>query len=403
MLSGLRVLDFSRYIAGPYCASVLGDLGAEVIRIEPVEGGEDRKLIPVTEDGEGALFLQMNRNKKSLAIDSGSEAGRQVIERLVATADVAVTNMPAAGLKRHGLDYETLQKLKQNIIVTNLSAFGTTGPLGPRTGFDAVAQGISGAAYLGGSPGKPSRAASSYVDYGTGLAGAMGTLAALIHRMQTGEGQNVQASLMATAMTFINAAHIEAAANGSDRDPYGNRSPFSGPSDFFPTLDGAIAVQVVGNTMFRRWTKLIKRPDLLSDARFASDTARGRNGLALSRIMRGWTRTRRTAEAIATLERAGIPAGQVYSPRQAIEDPFIARSGVFTGVTRDGAGATLPIANLLVGLQSVGSSIRSAAPYAGEHSVEVLEMLGYGASDIDDLSRGGIIGTYSAHATERAG
>ncbi|MGO4836802.1 CaiB/BaiF CoA transferase family protein, partial [Rhizobiaceae sp. 2RAB30] len=247
MLRGIRVLDFSRYIAGPYCASILADLGADVIRIEPVGGGEDRLLVPVTDDGQGALFIQMNRNKRSLAMNTGSEELRHILDELIVTSDVVVTNMPVEALKRQRLDYERLASIRTDIIATNLSAFGHSGSLRGKTGFDAVAQAVSGAAYLGGRSGNPSRAASSYVDYGTGLAGAMGTLAAVIERLRSGKGQNVQASLLATAMTFINAAHIEAAATDLDRHPWGNRSPFSGPSDLFGTLDGAIAVQVVGN------------------------------------------------------------------------------------------------------------------------------------------------------------
>ncbi|WP_137391686.1 CaiB/BaiF CoA transferase family protein [Rhodoligotrophos defluvii] len=392
VLGDLRVLDFSRYIAGPYCASVLGDLGAEVVRIEPVGGGEDRRLIPVTDDGDGALFLQLNRNKKSLAVDAASSEGRQIVERLTCTADVVITNMPVGTLKRHGLDYETLRRLKPDIIATNLSAFGPKGPLGGRTGFDAVAQAVSGAAYLGGSPSRPSRAASSYVDYGTGLAGAVGTLAAIIHRLKTGEGQNVQASLLATAFTFINAAHIEAAVKGTDRRPYGNRSPNSAPSDFFPTLDGAIAVQVVGNPMFRRWARLMDRPELARDPRFDSDAARGQNGLALSRVMRKWTKTRTTAQAIEQLGRAGIPSGPVYSPHQAIGDPDIMESGVLGTVSQPGVGTALPIANLLVQLQSIGQSVRAPAPSAGQHTAQVLRAIGYSDEEIAHLARKGCVG-----------
>src|SRR5262245_22674002 len=159
ILGGLRVLDFSRYIAGPFCASILGDLGAEVIRVEPAAGGEDRQLVPVVEGGEGALFLQLNRNKKSLAIETRSTEGREAIERLIRTADVVVTNMPLSALKKLRLDYDTLRALKPDIIVTNLSAFGVQGALADRTGFDAVAQGVSGAAYLGGDERGPSRSA----------------------------------------------------------------------------------------------------------------------------------------------------------------------------------------------------------------------------------------------------
>lgn len=390
LLANLRVLDFSRYIAGPYCASILADLGAEVIRIEPVGGGEDRLLVPVTPEGEGAIYIQLNRNKKSLAIDMASEPGRVAIERLVASADIAITNMPVTALRRYGLDYETLRAIKADLIVTNLSAFGATGPLAAKTGFDAVAQSMSGAAFLGGSRRRPSRAASSYVDYGTGLAAALGTLAAIIHRTATGEGQNVQASLLATAMTFINAAHIEAAATGRDREPFGNRSPFSGPSDLLPTRDGSIAVQVVGNAMFRRWAKLVERADLAKDRRFRSDSERGRNGRHLSRIMRAWTAQRTTAEAIEQLEKAGIPCGPILTPQEALCDAQVAGSEIL-----EDASESLPAAKLLVQLSAVPTGSQRPAPRVGENSLEVLRSVGYADAEIMDFVKFGYVGVFS--------
>ncbi len=391
MLSDLRVLDFSRYIAGPYCASILGDLGAEVIRIEPVGGGEDRGLVPVTDQGTGALFLQTNRNKKSVAIDMTTPEGRAIIERLIATADIVVTNMPPGALKRHGLDYETLKAIRPDIIATNVSAFGTEGPLAEKTGFDAVAQGMSGAAYLSGNRIRPARSASSYVDYATGLAGAMGTLAAVIHRGRTGQGQAVRASLLATALTFINAAHIEESSRSLNRRPFGNRSPYSAPSDIFPTTDGAIVVQVVGNPMFRRWARLVGQPDLLRDRRFTTDALRGRNGAALSRIMRDWTGRLATAEALDKLAAAGIPAGPVYSPRQTLDDPGIAATGILKSLDLPDAGMAIPLANLLVQLDTLPETVRSAAPAAGQHTAEILGAAGYSPAEVADMARKGLI------------
>ena len=385
ILSDIRVLDFSRYVAGPYCASILAALGAEVIRIEPPEGGEDRKLIPLGEKADGALFLQLNRGKKSLAINSASPRGREAIERLVPTADVVITNMPVKALKKRGLDYETLQKLRGDIITTNLSAFGTKGPLRDKTGFDAVAQGVSGSAYLGGEPLYPSRAASSYVDYGTGLAAAMGTLAAVIHRMKTGEGQDVQASLLATALTFINAAHIEAAVAGRDRQPWGNRSPFSAPSDFFRTADGCIAVQVVGNLMFGRWASLIGRPELADDPRFASDSDRGHHGAELSRIMQEWTAAKTTKQALQMLEAAGVPGGPVYSPRQVAADPCIAGSAMLSPTRYEGIDVPLPLASFLVQMDCLDPGGATPVPRIGQHTEELLRSVGYSPQEVRDL------------------
>jgi crotonobetainyl-CoA:carnitine CoA-transferase CaiB-like acyl-CoA transferase len=390
LLGSVRIVDFSRYIAGPYCASILGDLGADVIRVEPVGGGEDRRLVPLDGSPDGALFLQMNRNKRSLALDARSTAGRGVIERLIGTADVVVTNMPAGALARHGLDYETICAIKPDIICINVSAYGPSGPLSERTGFDAIGQGISGAAHLAGAPGAPARTASSYVDYGTGLAGAVGVLAALLQRRETGKGQKVDASLLATALTFMNAALIEEAVLGLNRHPYGNRSPNSGPSDIFPTQDGAIAVQVVGPQMFGRWAHLVGRSDLVDDDRFATDASRGENGEVLSGIMTGWTRQRTSHEAIALLSRSGIPAGPIYSPRQTLADEQIAEAGIFERVAHPGLDRVVPLTRLVVQLQDLDDPIRRA-PRVGEHSVEILAGLGYSDGDIATLLESGCV------------
>jgi crotonobetainyl-CoA:carnitine CoA-transferase CaiB-like acyl-CoA transferase len=384
-LQSIRVADFSRYIAGPYCASILGDLGADVIRVEPVGGGEDRGLIPLGAASDGALFLQMNRNKRSLAVDVRSPEGRGIVERLIGTSDVAVTNMPERALRRQGLDYETLRAIRPDIVCINVSAYGPSGPLSERTGFDAIGQGINGSAYLAGAAGAPARSASSYVDYGTGLAGAVGVLAALMQRRETGAGQKVDASLLATALTFMNGPLIEEAVLGLGRRPYGNRSPNSGPSDIFPTRDGAIAVQVVGEQMFGRWTRLVDRADLVRDARFETDAKRGENGEHLSEIMREWTGVRSTQEAIERLSESGIPAGPVYSPRQVLDDPDIAAAQILERLAYPGLADPAPIARLAVRLQAIEHPIRQRAPLIGEHNAELLSELGYSQADVASL------------------
>lgn len=391
VLAGLRVLDFSRYIAGPYCASILCDLSAEVIRVEPIGGGEDRFLAPVTDRGEGALFIQLNRSKKSIALDFQSEEGREVIGALVRTADVVVTNMPPDTLRRSRLDYESLRKLKSDIIATNISGFGSEGPLQNRTGFDAVGQAMSGAAYLGGTHSRPSRAGSSYVDYGTGLAGALGTLAALLHRRETGKGQDVNASLFATAMTFINAAHIEAAATGVDRAPHDNRSPYTAPSDFLPTQDGAVAIQVVGNAMFARWARMAGRAELADDPRFASDARRGNAGAILSETMAEWSSRRTTAEVLARLAEARIPAGPVRSPKEAIDDAETWGSGVFACATHPDLDTAIPVSRLLVSFGEWPRATRMSFPAPGMHTRTVLRTAGYDDKRITELMACGVV------------
>jgi crotonobetainyl-CoA:carnitine CoA-transferase CaiB-like acyl-CoA transferase len=211
LLDGVRILDFGRYIAAPWCAALLGDLGAEVIRIEKRTGGEDRTLMPVTSDGDGALFLQVGRNKRGMTLDPRTEDGREIVRRLVASADVVVVNLPPSGLRSLGLDYESVRRIRPDIILTTVTAYGNGGPQSDRVGFDGVAQALSGAMHLTGPADRPMKAIVSYADFGTATLAALGTLAALMHRERTGEGQHVDGSLLATALTFSNASLIEQA------------------------------------------------------------------------------------------------------------------------------------------------------------------------------------------------
>src|SRR6478752_8428826 len=211
VLEGVRVLDFGRYIAGPYCATLLAEFGAEVIRVEKRDGSEDRFVAPVGENGEGALFLQINRNKKCITLDPMKPEGQEVMRRLVTTADVVVANLPPQTLRAMKLDYESLKAIKPDIILTTATAFGNPGPWSERVGFDGVAQVMSGAVYMTGQGDPPFRAAVPWVDFGTALHCAFGTLAALIERGKSGHGQIVETALLATALTFTNATLIEQA------------------------------------------------------------------------------------------------------------------------------------------------------------------------------------------------
>ena len=199
-LNGIRVLDFGRYIAGPYVGALLADYGADVIRIEAPGGNEDRFSVPVADDGSGGMFLQMNRGKRCLTLKPGSEAGREIVRRLVATADVVIANMPDDALVRLGLDHDTLSTINPAIILVAASAFGSEGPLAQHVGFDAVGQAMSGAAHIAGQNGAPARAQVNYVDFTTALHCAFGVMLALRDRERTGKGQRVSGSLLGTAL-----------------------------------------------------------------------------------------------------------------------------------------------------------------------------------------------------------
>lgn len=397
VLNGVRVLDFGRYIAGPYCAALLGDMGAEVIRIERRVGSEDRFVQPIVPDagagegGEGAMFLQMNRNKKGLTLDPMTETGRGIVRRLVATADVVVANLPPATLKAMGLDYESLTASKPDIILTTVSAFGHGGPYSERTGFDGVAQSMVGAAYLTGHPDEPVKSYAPWVDFGTASLSAFGTLAALMERAQSGKGQVVEGSLLSTALAYFNFHLIEQQLRQTNRVAIGNRSPYAGPADIVQTKDGWILVQVIGMPLFRRWAKLMGEDHWLTDPRFKDDLARGDNGKILSERTARWAAERTTEEALAELEKARIPAGPVYSPQQALDDPHIQAMNYLKPIKFPGLPGAAPIMETPLRLSRTPGSIRERAPLLGEHTDAILTELGYTAEEISSFRAEGVI------------
>lgn len=399
-LSSIRVIDTSQFLAGPYCGSVLADMGADVIRVEPLAGSADRGIPPLGPDSDGAFYLQANRNKRSLALDINSIVGREVFERLVASADIVITNLPFEELRRRRLDYTTLKECKQDIITSNVSAFGATSAMRDRVGFDGIGQAMNGSAYLSGSENEPRRSASSYVDYGTGLAATVGILSALLHRQITGKGQDVQTALLQTALTFTNAFVIEEAILALGRSPFGNRSPNSAPSDIYRTLDGHIMVQVIGPKMFARWATLVGRPELVKCGNLTNDCERGRNGEMLSQIMNDWTSGRSTVEAMEKLASVCIPAGPVYSPRQILEDEQIATGGYYNWVAHPGLRDLVPLAGPIAQLSGLEKSIPRTAPFLGQHSHVVLDELGYSSTEIRALERDGILYNASRLACE---
>ncbi|MEQ8328185.1 MAG: CoA transferase [Parvibaculum sp.] len=398
ILAGVRVLDFGRYIAGPYCAALLGDMGAEVIRIERREGSEDRFVQPIVpeagpgEGGEGAMFLQMNRNKRGLTLDPMTETGRKIVRRLVATADVVVANLPPATLKAMGLDYKSLAASKPDIILTTVSAFGHGGPYSERTGFDGVAQSMVGAAYLTGHPEEPVKSYAPWVDFGTASLSAFGTMAALMERAQSGKGQVVEGSLLSTALAYFNFHLIEQQLRQTNRVAIGNRSPYAGPADIVRTKDGWILVQVIGMPLFKRWARLMgEEEQWLNDPRFKDDLSRGDHGELLSERTQRWAEERTTDEALAELEKARIPAGPVYSPQQALDDRHIREMGYLKPLDFPGLPGPAPVMETPLRLSRTPASVRGRAPVLGEHTEVILGELGYSAEEIASFRTEGVI------------
>jgi len=385
VLRNIRVLDFGRFIAAPWCSAILADMGADVIRIEKRDGGEDRWVQSVGPNGAGAGFLQCNRNKRSITLDPGTPAGREIVRQLVATADVVVANMPDAVLRDWGLDYSSLKAVKPDIILASATAFGRGGPYSERVGFDGVGQVMSGAVYRTGPPDTPYRTAVPYVDYATALSLALGTMMALFHRNATGEGQEVEAALLPSALMMSNALLIDQAILKTDRERIGNKGMAIGPCDLFQLSDGWLLVQVTGQGMFKRWCRLVGEVDWFEDPRFADDELRAANGDILNAKMQDWCEDKTIAEAMAGFDAARIPASPILSPQQVLDDAHIKAMGFLHPVDYPGLPRAAPVIGTPFNLSQTPGTIRSRPPLLGEHTDAVLTELGYDAAEIASL------------------
>jgi crotonobetainyl-CoA:carnitine CoA-transferase CaiB-like acyl-CoA transferase len=302
-----------------------------------------------------------------------------------------VANLPPQTLTAMGLDHASLVAVKPDIILTTVSAYGRGGPYSNRVGFDGIGQVMSGAVYMTGEPDQPHRAQVAWVDFATALHCAFGTMAALMAREQTGEGQVVEGALLATAVTLTNALLIEQAVIKADRVPTGNRGQTAAPVDVFRTQDGFIIVQVIGQPLYERWAALMGEAHWLTDPRFKDDINRGNHGELISQRMAHWCAQRTNAEALETLGAAKIPAGEVLRPQQTLDDPHIQAMNFFQPTEFPGIPRPAPLAKVPVFLSRTAGSIRRRPPTLGEHTEEIMGELGYDADTISSLRRRGII------------
>ncbi len=392
ILSGIRVVDFGRFIAGPFCGALLADHGADVIRIDRIGGSEDRFILPLAPSGDGATFMQVNRGKRSMALDVTSPKGREIVHRLVVRSDIVIANLPQPTLKSMGLDYESISAINRRVILISADGYGRTGPDAHKLAFDGIAQALSGTMYLGGDPGEPRRAIAPYVDFGTAVSCAFGAVLALLARERTGRGQEVTSSLLLTSLTIANSILIEQAVSALDRVPQGNRGYSSAPLDLFRCSDDQwLIVMVLGQPLWRRLCKMLSAQDWVTDPRFQDDRGRGAHASLISERLQAWCATRTRQEALDAFETARIPASPILSPRESLEDAHIRASGMLRDIAFPGMPKPAPIADTPIHLSESPGAIRGRAPLLGEHTDEILKEIGYSTADVHQLRTDGTV------------
>jgi len=371
-LAGLRVVDLSRYIAGPYCAMLLGDMGAEVLKIEPPVLGERARGAEPAVGGTSLYTFVVNRNKKSVALDLRSEAGLAVLRDLLAYADVLVENFRPGTMEAMGLSWQTLHALNPRLVMTRISGFGQDGPLAGKQCFDGVAQAMSGLMELTGpADGPPTMIGSFVCDYATGLYAATGTVAALHARHATGRGQCVDVSLLESAASLLMTAIPEQRLLGRTMTRRGSRDRFVAPSNTFEAGDGRHVLIVGGaDDMFPRLVRAMGLPALLDDPRFASMAARLDNTDAIEAIVAGWMRVHDADVLVAKLEAEGLPCAKVARIDEVVASEQLRhREGI---VDIPFAGGSVPMQGVTMHLSETPLAVRSAIPAVGTHTAEVL-------------------------------
>jgi crotonobetainyl-CoA:carnitine CoA-transferase CaiB-like acyl-CoA transferase len=398
------VVELAHIMAGPVCGLMLADMGASVIKVERYPDGDDsRRFVPPAIEGESAAFMMMNRNKRGIALDLKAAAGKEVLRRLLADADVMIENYRAGTMERLGFGYEVLRKDNPGLIYCSLSGFGRTGPYAERGGFDLIAQGMSGLMSITGegSGRPPMKCGAPITDITAGILAAMGILAAYIHRLKTGEGQAVDTSLFEAGIVQTYWQSAICFATGIAPGPMGSAHPLNGPYQAFETANGWITVGAANQANWLRLIEVLEAEALGADPRFSDNARRMANLGALEAELMPFFRRRSSDEWLEKFEAAGLPAGPVLDIAQMLEDPQTLARRMVTSVDHPSIGPVKTL-GLPVKFSETPGAISRAAPLLGQHSCEVLRELGYQEGDIDDLIRQGIVGTASPMRGEKS-
>lgn len=390
-LSGIRVLDVTQVMAGPYCAMLLCDMGADVIKVEP-PGGDSTRRMAGARGADSPAFNAVNRGKRGIVVDVRNERGRQVVTRLASTADVLVENFRPGAMARAGLGYDRLRAVNGRLVYASISGYGQTGPHAARGGFDLVAQGVSGIMSVTGEPERPPvKAGIPLTDLGAGLFAVAGILAALHARHRTGAGQHVDTSLVEAGVALSVWEATEYFAGGGVPQPLGSAHRMSAPYQAFECADGYFTVGAANDRLFARLSTLLGHPEWVDDARFASDGARVANRRALADRIQAITRGEPRAHWLALLEAHGIPCGPINTYADALNDEQIAAREMVVETEHPTLGK----------LRTLGTPLKMSrtplvagrpAPLLGQHTTEVLREAGYSAAEVAGLRAADAVG-----------
>jgi crotonobetainyl-CoA:carnitine CoA-transferase CaiB-like acyl-CoA transferase len=391
-LEGLTVLDFTQFLAGSYCTMILGDMGAEVIKIEkPKTGEEYRSYGPKFIKGESTSFLSVNRNKKSVTLNLKDSRGVSIALRLIERADVLVENFKPGVMDKLGLGFAEASRVNPKIVYCSISGFGQTGPYRNRGGFDLILQGFTGMMDVTGEPdGPPVKVGYAVTDMGAGTNGVLGILAALLYRNKTGRGQLVDTSLLEAGFSWALLPAGNYFVDGEIPKRSGSASPQSAPYQAFQTSDGYINVGCGNERLWTKFCEITELRDLLRDSRFKDNALRTKNQAELSKRIEPVMRQKRTCEWMQLFDTAGIPCGPIYSLKEAVEDPQIVSRDMVIEYEHPKVGKIKSL-GFSVKFSELEFSVKLPPPLLGEHNVEILSSLGLPQAEIRELESEGVI------------
>jgi crotonobetainyl-CoA:carnitine CoA-transferase CaiB-like acyl-CoA transferase len=392
-LSGIKVLDLSRVLAGPLCTMILADLGAEVVKVEPPWGDETRGWGPPFLKGESAYFLSVNRGKRSLALDLKTQEGQEVVRRLAREADILVENFKTGDLGRYRLDYESLKSLNPRLIYLSITGFGHTGPRAQEPGYDAAIQGYTGIMSVTGEPeGPPMKVGVAWIDVMTGMMGAVAVLAALLERERSGQGQHIDLSLYDVGLFALTNLGESYLLTGAPPKRLGNAHAQIVPYGAFPAADGWIVLAVGNDEQFARLCQVLELPGLKE--RFPRNPMRVENRQEVERALAQVLRTRPRAYWLERLKEAGVPAAPVNDLKEAFADPQAGARGAVWTLAHPLLGALPTLASPLRFLSRTPASPGLPPPLLGEHTEEVLLEAGLGPEEVQALVEKGVVRTW---------